>query len=253
MKKQIIIGLLFLTIPLAAATPITDNEWHGYIRIEGETATIWSGEITVGETTINAINDSTSQIEEYTIPYPSVLGALEEASKIAGFTYEVIYYPSWHAFYVKSINGESDWWHYWVDYDLPMVDAGSYELKGDNEEILWGYLETWYAHALRINVEKTSVEKNEEFTVTVFNETLSPVEDAVVHVGSEIYNTNEDGTVKIKLSQKGDYEIYAEKEGYVRSEKVKIHVKNILQKWNINNLIQRIEHLHKLLELLFPK
>ena len=202
-----------------------EDDWIGNIRIEGQTDTIWKGEVCFSDSMITALNDSSGEMEEYFIPYPSVLGALDEASQQGGFSYFVIYYPSWNAFYVKTIAGESDWWHYWVDYILPMVGAGAYELTEDDEEVLWGYLEDWYAHALRITIDKHMVNKSEEFTVSVYNETMSPVEDAVVYVDSMEYMTDENGNVTIQIDTAGYYEIYAEKDGYVRSEKVTVQVK----------------------------
>jgi len=206
-----------------------EYEWRGNIRIEGQNGTIWNGEVSLSDSLITALNESSGETEEYYIPYPSVLGALDEASHQGGFSYFVVYYPSWDAFYVKTIAGESDWWHYWVDYTLPMVDAGHYKLTENEEEVLWGYLEDWSAHALRIKVSKNTVNVFEKFTVTVYNESLSPVENAVVYVDSSEYLTDENGNVTLSLSVAGDYEIYAEKNGYVRSEKTTVHVENVVE------------------------
>ena len=201
------------------------NEWTGNIRIEGKVDTVWNGIVTVNESRIYAKNVDTGEIEEYCIPYPSVLGAADEASKKGGFSYVVEYWPSWDAFLVKTIDGGSDWWHYWVDYELPMVDAGKYELTDQDYEILFGYLESWEAHALRISIDKDEVKKNENFTVSVFNETMIGVEGATVYVDSETYKTDENGNVTVSCCTNGTYKIYAEKDGFVRSEKVSIIVK----------------------------
>jgi len=203
----------------------SDDEWTGTIRMEGENETIWNGEVTVSNSTITALNYSSGEMEEYYISYPSVLGALDEASHHGGFSYFALYYPSWNAFYVKTIADDSDWWHYWVDYKLPMVGCGAYELTEDDNAILWGYVEDWYPHALRIDVDKHDVNISEEFTVSVYNETVAPVKDAAVYVDSLVYMTNEDGKVTVHIGTVGAYEIYSEKEKHVRSEKVKVNVK----------------------------
>jgi len=130
---------------------------------------------------------------------------------------------------VKTIANDSDWWHYWVDYTLPMVDAGAFELTENNREVLWGYLEDWTARALRITVSKSTVNVSEVFTVSVCNETTAPVEDAIVYVDSTVYLTDENGNATIHIDVAGDYHIYAEKEGYVRSEKTTVHVKKIVE------------------------
>ncbi len=51
-------------------------------------------------------------------------------------------YPSWNAFFVKAISDEFDWWHYWVDYNLPMVVTGAYQLTDQDEEIVELFLKT---------------------------------------------------------------------------------------------------------------
>ncbi|MGF3554979.1 MAG: prenyltransferase/squalene oxidase repeat-containing protein [Thermoplasmatota archaeon] len=201
------------------------NEWLGDIRIEGKIDTVWNDIVTVGESYIWAKNVDTGEIEEHYIPYPSVLGAVDEASKKGGFSYVVEYWPSWDAFLITKIADDSDWWHYWVDYNLPMIDVGKYELTDQDKGILFGYLESWEAHALRISVDKKVVKKNEKFTVSVFNETMIGVDGAIVHVGSKNYITDDNGNVTVSCTTSGVYVIFAEKEGFVRSEKTSIRVK----------------------------
>ncbi|MBN2065289.1 MAG: hypothetical protein JW771_00580 [Candidatus Thermoplasmatota archaeon] len=203
--------------------------WTGMIRIEGKNNTVWNGVVNVSESTITAFNESSGHMETYTIPYPSVLGALDEAADAGQFSYYVIYYPSWQAFYVKTINGDSNWWHYWVDFTLPMVDAGHYELTEDNKEILFGYLENWTAHALLIAIDKVTVNVSEEIHVQVQNETNAPVMNALVFVGSTSYLTDENGNVTLTITTPGNYMIYAEKNGYVRSEKIAVQVKKSIE------------------------
>ncbi len=205
------------------------GEWTGMIRIEGKNSTVWTGVVSVSESTITAFNESSGHMETYDILYPSVLGALDEASGVGQFSYYVIYYPSWQAFYVKTIGDDSDWWHYWVDFTLPMVDAGHYELTENNKEVLFGYLEDWSARALRIVVDKQNASVSEEIHVRVFNETLAPVENALVFVGSASYSTDENGNVTLVISNPGEYEVYAEKNGYVRSEKILIQVEKSVE------------------------
>jgi len=199
--------------------------WTGHIRIEGKYRTIWEGSVTVADTMVVAINVSSNQTEEFYIPYPSVLGALVEASEKGGFNYTILYYPSWDALYVKSIDGDFDWWHYWVDYELPMVSSDKYKLTEDDREVLWGYVETWKAHALKISVDKKEVKTNEVFKVTVKDEANNPVSNAIVHINSYTFSTGSDGSVEAKIPKQGTYKVYAEKDGYVRSEKIEIRVK----------------------------
>lgn len=226
--------ILLATIASCSAKEFTNaqtnpDEWTGTIRIEGETETIWKGEVTVGQVFFNATNVGTATTEEYNISYPSALGALIVASDIGGFSYSIDYYPSWNAFILTSVESDSDWWHYWIDYEMPMVGAGDYELTDEDDEILFGYLENWDSHPLKITVDETEVTTNGEFTVEVFNETDAGVKGATVHVGSNSYTTDSDGSVTINLSARGNYNIYAEKEGFVRSDKKSIQIKSIFE------------------------
>ncbi|MCK4364724.1 MAG: hypothetical protein KAW45_01600 [Thermoplasmatales archaeon] len=201
------------------------DEWTGSIRIEGKDNTVWDGTVTVNETYFCAKNVDTGEPEEYHIPFPSVLGAFVEAADIAGFSYLIEYWPSWDAFLVKTVEEDSDWWHYLVDYEIPMVGADKYELTDEDDEILFGYLENWEVHALKISVDKSEVTRNEEFTVHVSDESDTAVEGATVYVGSQSYTTDENGNVTASIGTGGTFTVYAEKTDFLRSEKVGITVK----------------------------
>jgi prenyltransferase beta subunit len=210
-------------------TTNSTTEWTGMIRVEGKNTTLFNGTISFSNSTIHAFNESSGHMQDYYLPYPTVLGALDEASRQKHFSYYVIYYPSWDAFYVRTIADDSDWWHYWVDYFLPMIDAGHYKLTENNHTILFGYLESWDAHALQITVDKQQVNVSEEFHVHVGNETSAAVENAIVWVGSASYTTDEHGDATLQSTIPGDFLVYAEKEGYVQSEKIPVHVKKSVE------------------------
>ncbi len=191
------------------------------IRIEGKNETIWSGEVSFRNSTIVDTDNVSHHFN-----YPTALGALEEASKKGNFSYEVVYYLGSDVLSVKSIANESDWWQYWINYTLPIVGADNYELK-ERDYVLWGYSESWTPYPLHISVEKDSVKINEPFNVTVFTVSANittPLENVTVYIDSSNYTTNEEGTATIVLGSGGLYEVYAEKDGYIRSEKKKIHV-----------------------------
>jgi len=249
MKKIcfIISAILLCTTVLSCSAQVCKNsvtiedEWSGQIRIEGKDETVFKGIVTVSDSNITARNVDTGETENYYIPYPSVLGAVDEASKIDGFSYSVDYWPSWNAFIIQTIEDDSEWWHYWVDYNLPMVDVGTYNLTNEDNSILVGYLESWYAHALKSFVDKHEIYVNEEITVSVTNETDKSVESATVYVGSKSYTTNNEGMVKIKVTEKGNYKVYSEKDGFVRSDKVDIIVKNSRNSRSIQLFIQNFK------------
>jgi len=251
MKKLcfIISAILLCIIVLSCSAQVCknsvriQNEWSGHIRIEGKDETVFKGIVTVTDSNISARNVDTGETENYYIPYPSVLGAVDEASKIDGFSYSVDYWPAWNAFIIITIEDDSDWWHYWVDYNLPMVDVGTYNLTNEDNSILVGYLESWDAHTLKSSIDKHEVYVNEEFTVSVTNETDKSVDGATVYVGSKSYTTNNEGKVKIKVTEKGNYKIYSEKDSFVRSDKVEIVVKNSRNSRNLQLYMQSYKNL----------
>ncbi len=240
---------------------LSTDEWIGTVRIEGESNTIWKGTVSFSSSEIIAENMDTHEMETHEISYPCIIGALDEASKQGGFSYTVIYYPSWDSLYVTTIGddsaGEKTGWCYWVDYEMPMVGADAYELTGDDNEILWGYLyfENWEtsAHALQITIDKNTVRKNEEFTVTVYDEAMSPVEDAVVYIDSMTFTTDENGKATISMDTVGAYEVYAEKDPtadntYLRSDKEHLQVKKC--RCRLIDIIERFPMLERLLQIL---
>ena len=95
------------------------------VRIEGQSNTIWSGTVTVSNSTIT---DSAGT--QHILSQPTVLGALDAASKAGGFPYVVE--NSSNGLYIYSINGEnpagSSGWMYWVDGYSPMVGAADFIL-----------------------------------------------------------------------------------------------------------------------------
>ena len=234
MKKKIIsITILIILLTTINTTAQTcknetnnnEDEWTGYLRIEGKDNTVWAGTITTGPITVTAKNHDTGIDEKHTIDFPCPLGALDEASKTAGFTYTVEYWPSYQAFLITEIDDDSEWWHYWVDYSIQMVCVGTYELNSEDKEILIGYYEDWYAHPLKISVDKTEIKKDEQITITVTDETDTPVEGATVYINSDTETTGNDGTVTVTLSEKGTYSVYADSNDYIRSEIIDVKVK----------------------------
>jgi len=227
------------------------GEWTGMVRIEGENNTIWKGTVTFDSSSITAENMDTHEMETHEISCPSVLGALDEASKQGGFSYTVVYYPSWDSLYVTAIGDDSYAWQYWVDYEYGMVGANSYELTADDSEVLWGYLVTYppdyESHALRIDLDKNTVKKNKEFTVSVFDEAMNPVEGAVIYIDSMTYESDENGNATINIDVVGTYDVYSEKDGYVRSDVESIEVEK--SKSRITNLMEQFSQFKQLLKL----
>ncbi len=200
------------------------------VRIEGQNTTIWSGTVTVSESTI--IDD---QGGEHHLPEPTALGALDEASQAGDFPYVVK--DSSFGLYINSINGEEpaglSGWMYRVDYYSPLVGADHF-IPGEttppdppHQEILFYYGE-WGQPPLKIEVDETEVDLGEQFTATVTQysddtNSWSSCEGATVHADQD-YTTGPDGTVDITIDVDMTLNIYAEKDDFIRSNKVTVTV-----------------------------
>ena len=217
--------------PFPTAVLSLEAEEEVYVRIEGESDTIWSGTVTVCESSIKATDSG----DIHHLDNPTALGALDEASKAEGFPYETS--DAWGTPYVTSINGEVaaglSGWLYRVDYYSPLVGAGDFILDEttppdpSHQEVLWYYGE-WGEPPLKITGDRTKVYVGEGFiaTVTQYSDdtnTWSPCQGATIHA-DEDYITSADGTIGISIGSTGTFNIYAEKEGSTRSDVITISV-----------------------------
>jgi PGF-pre-PGF domain-containing protein len=199
------------------------------VRIEGKGETIWKGNVTFSNSTIFTCNTE----ENYTIDYPSALGALDEASKKGGFSYRVRQDSSGlGGLYVESVADESGsgefGWIVLVNNVFIPVSAAEWKLN-DGDYVLWSWGALGYK-PLKISSDKTSIDVEEEITISVEELEKSggewiPAENATVYIDSSSYTTDANGTVIFSLSKAGSYKVYAEKEDYIRSEKILLSVR----------------------------
>ena len=203
-----------------------------YVRIEGQSSTIWSGNVTVTESNITADNSG----KTYHLSDPTALGALDEASNHEErFSYYVT--DKYGGLYVSSVAGEepagTSGWMYRVDYYSPSIGADQFILgettppAPPHEEVFF-YYGAWTDLPLRISVNKTAVAKGEEFTATVsvYNDTAhgwSTCENATVYADHD-YTTGSDGKVNITIDRDGTFNVFAKKSDCTRSDKVSVKV-----------------------------
>jgi len=203
-----------------------------YVRIEGQDETIWRGNVTVSESDITADNSGTT----YHMSDPTGLGALDEASNHEQrFPYYVT--DTYGALFLSSIAGEesqgASGWMYRVDYYSPSVGAGDFILNGTtppdppHEEVLC-YYGAWTDLPLKATVDKTEVDVGENFaaTVEVYSDAThewSPCEGATVHADQD-YTTDSSGDVTISVDHDVTLHVFAEKAGYIRSDKIEVTV-----------------------------
>jgi len=221
-----IIALLGDYFPIAVLEPeppepgVTVN-----VRIEGENANIWDDSVTVDESWITADNSST----EYHLEDPTAIGALDEAAEEGEFEYVTT--DEYGSLFVTSIDGEEGegmaGWLYRVDYISASVGAADFILDGSQQEVLFYYGE-YTDIPLKVGVNNTTPDAGNSFTVTVseYDDTMAQwylVEDATVYADTD-YTTDGNGEVEITIYHDATINVYAEKDGYIRSNPVTVVV-----------------------------
>jgi len=224
-----ITALLGEPFPIVILPSVEDGTIN--VRVEGQSQTVLSGSVTVTESWITATNSGIT----YHLEDPTALGALDEASQAGDFLYETT--DEYGSLYVTSINGEEpegmNGWMYRVDYHSPAVGAADFVLdetappNPPHQEVLFYYGE-WDAPPLKIEIDNVEPDVDESFTATVTQysddtSTWSPCEGATVHVDQN-YATDTDGTVDITIDTDITINIYAEKDGFIRSNRVTVTV-----------------------------
>ncbi len=227
-----IIALVGDYFPVAILTPEPPEPGVTVgVRIEGENENIWSGSVTVDESWITADNSDI----EYHLEDPTAIGALDEAASEGEFDYVTT--DEWGSLYVTSIDGEEPegmaGWMYRVDYISPSVGAADFILDESSppdpphQEVLF-YYGNWDDIPLKIEVNNTTPNDGDSFTVTVseYNDEFAEwylIENATVYADTS-YTTDVNGEVGITIYNNATIEVYAEKDGYIRSNPVTVVV-----------------------------
>jgi len=204
-----------------------------YVRIEGQDATIWRGNITVSKSDIKADNSGKS----YHLSTPTALGTLDEASNHEQrFPYYVT--DAYGALFVSSVDGEknqgTNGWMYRVNYYSPNAGADQFIVgettppEPPHGEVLW-YYGAWSDAPLKISLSDTEVDVGDEFTATItqYSDTThdwSLCEGATVYANHHGYTTDVNGTAAISIASEGTYNVFAEKDSCIRSDKIRVTV-----------------------------
>jgi hypothetical protein len=201
------------------------------VRIEGKDGNIWNDSVTVDDSWITADNSGI----EYYLEDPTAMGALDEAATEGDFEYETT--DEWGGLFVTSINGEEGegmaGWMYRVDYASPSVGADQFILDETSppdpphQEVLFYYGE-YTDIPLKLEVDNIAPDAGDSFTITVseYDESLDewyPIEGATVYADTS-YTSDENGKVDITIYGDATLEVYAEKDGYIRSNQVTVTV-----------------------------
>jgi hypothetical protein len=189
------------------------------LRVEGQNATIFTGNVTTAQTVITDSVGATHTLDG------KALCALDEAARLGAFTYVVKDFG--FGIYVSNIAGENEvlippypGWLYRVNMTSPSVGADTYE-PADGDEILY-YYGTYDASPTSVQLSSSTLAVGTTLTVTAMQHDMggspSVLPEAVIHIGSTTATADANGVAALKLSRVGTYGVRAEKEGpYIRS------------------------------------
>ncbi len=157
---------------------------------------------------------------------PNALELIKIVATDCGFTYhikEMSFGP-----YLESINSDVaeglTGWLYNVNFLSPTVGAADYNLSS-GDYVLWYYGEyDWLPTRLILSQSEIASGGSSEATVKHFSSgAWLPLEGATVYFGLHSFTTNSSGQVSATL-QDGAYQVFAEKNDYIRSEVEKLIV-----------------------------
>lgn len=162
---------------------------------------------------------------------PTALDIIKNASKKCSFSYliqDTAYGP-----YLKKINDQEAHdligWLFLVNQEAPTIGANDYQLQ-KNDQVIW-YFGEWGWTATRLSLDKISVQSGESAKAKVefYNNSWQPLKGAKIKTGTNEFLTDDLGEINLSLPV-GFYNLVAEKDGYIRSNRITLKVGEPLNK-----------------------
>ena len=223
----IVASVLLIFVGLFGQIAIAGNV---SVRVEG-TDHIWQGTVTPADVTITA-SDNT----QVSVSANKAAAALEAAASQGGFSTVYDNMAPWGLF-LHSIAGlatADDWsmaWGYRVNWALAQSAIADQQIN-DGDSLLFFYGSWPYPAPLKLEISNTDPATNESFGVktTYFDDDSSSFKpiSATVNIGNRILQTNLQGSLITSLETAGDVDVYATKDGYLRSDKIGISVSDTI-------------------------
>ncbi len=153
---------------------------------------------------------------------PTAFDLVKNATEMCSLSYHVTEYS--FGPYIDTIGNDSSsgskGWQYAVNYQIPGKGANEYTLNSGDEVL-------WYFGPFDLKLAKISSQTQEVSSgnsITILTEELSGevwknMQNATIKTGASVFQSNQSGEALISLPD-GYYKTYAEKAGYVRSNKL---------------------------------
>lgn len=222
------LGFLYLSV---AADHVHGSLATINLRVEGETSTIFEGQITTEAHDVTTSQGGTHKCDGtnnggHPTAGPTLTGGLDDAAKLKGFTWDGPWFPSFEDYYITQIGGSqnstSKFWGLLKGYEFTAV-GGCQERVSDGDQFLiaYGALTTPAQLYLRLSSSGNYTRVGEPVVVTVTNGTAqTPVRGATVHGQT----TDANGSATLIFTSTGFWQLKAEKLNAIRSNGILIFV-----------------------------
>jgi hypothetical protein len=211
------------------ARPVAINATVVRLRIEGATHTIFEGSLlTTGHTVTTAAGgthhcDGTNNGVN-PAPGPTATGALDDAARLVGFSWDGIFQPQFDDYFVTRIAAsaqtDTQFWGILRNYEFTPV-GGCQQRVHLGDQVLWAFDAFNAAHFLKLAGPAT-IRAGRPFTVLVTDgRTGEPISGATV--GGQ--TTGTDGTATLTLSARGPHRLKAERSDSIRSNAIHVLVR----------------------------
>jgi hypothetical protein len=218
---------LAVVLPAASATAASTEVT---VRVEGATKTIFEGTVTTDAHPVDG-SDGTGAHKcdgtnggSGTLVGPTATGALDDAVKLAGLTWQGDYTASFDDFQVNKIGPDaattSKYWGVALQ-GKPLEVGGCQQLLSAGDEVLWAYDQFSKKHILRaVGAHRVRVGRTLKVKVLDTQNGRVPIKGA--RIGGK--KTNADGVVKLKFRTTGTKRLKATRSDSVRSNQLEVKV-----------------------------
>ena len=224
-RRALLLATLALAVcaPTALAAPTTVN-----LRVEGSTQTIFEGPVTTDGHAVTTAAGGTHPCDGSSIPEnngagPTATAALDDAARLAGFSWDGTYDASFSDFLISRVASDTvDSSHYWSLYVNSAFAnyGGCGQRVRTGEDVLWAHSDFATSQSLRLS-GPTTARTGEAFGVTVTNGP-GGVPQAGASVGGAL--TGADGVAGLSFAAPGVYRLKAERADSIRSNALSVCV-----------------------------
>lgn len=211
------LAVLATAAPGAAADPVSVN-----LRVEGVSGTIFEGPVTTDVHPVSTPSDGnrprTCDGTGAGNPSgPTATGALDDASRIAGFGWDGTWDDTFKDYYYDQIgpdriNRATHFWSLFMNWDFASA-GGCGQRVQQGDEVLWAYDDFNQSPLLRLSAPATA-RTGEGFRVSVIDG-FDDSPEAGARVGGA--TTGADGVATLSFAEAGVYRLKAEKPDAIRS------------------------------------